>query len=106
MDCPHSLELTIWFVPSIIGNAVAVSNHHHYHVCTLTELDSQVSLIGVVLGPMFPLLVSHMTRILPHWLLTGCVGLVAGLGMAGSAALPFATGLLASKYGIGSLQPL
>ncbi|KJA21387.1 hypothetical protein HYPSUDRAFT_140610 [Hypholoma sublateritium FD-334 SS-4] len=82
------LELTIWFVPSIIGNAVAVS------------------LIGVVLGPMFPLLVSHMTRILPHWLLTGCVGLVAGLGMAGSAALPFATGLLASKYGIGSLQPL
>ncbi|KAF9482305.1 MFS general substrate transporter [Pholiota conissans] len=83
-----SLELTIWFVPSIIGNAVAVS------------------LIGVVLGPMFPLLVSHMTHILPQWLLTGCVGLVAGIGMAGSAALPFVTGLLASKYGIGSLQPL
>lgn len=55
---------------------------------------------------MYPLLVSHMTHILPHWLLTGCVGLVTGLGMAGSAALPFVTGLLASKFGIGSLQPL
>lgn len=63
-------------------------------------------MIGVVMGPMFPLLVSHMTHILPRWLLTGCVGLVAGIGMAGSAALPFVTGLLASKYGIGSLQPL
>ncbi|KAF8966620.1 MFS general substrate transporter [Flammula alnicola] len=82
------LELTVWFVPSIIGNAVSVS------------------LIGVVLGPMFPLLVSHMTHILPRWLLTACVGLVAGIGMAGSAALPFVTGILASKYGIGSLQPL
>ncbi|KIM47156.1 hypothetical protein M413DRAFT_270463 [Hebeloma cylindrosporum] len=82
------LELTVWFVPSIIGNAVAVS------------------IIGLVLGPMFPLLVSHMTRILPRWLLTGSVGLVTGIGMVGSAALPFITGLLASKYGIGSLQPL
>jgi fucose permease len=47
-----------------------------------------------------------MTRILPRWLLTGSVSLVTGIGMVGSAALPFVTGLLASKYGIGSLQPL
>ncbi|KDR80372.1 hypothetical protein GALMADRAFT_62046 [Galerina marginata CBS 339.88] len=82
------LEMTVWFVPSIIENAVAVS------------------LIGLVLGPMFPLLVSHMTHILPRWLLTGCVGLVTGIGVAGSAALPFITGVLAAKYGIGSMQPL
>ncbi|KAF8903955.1 major facilitator superfamily domain-containing protein [Gymnopilus junonius] len=62
-----ALELTIWFVPSIIENAVAVS------------------LIGLVLA---------------------CVGLVAGIGVAGSAAVPFVTGLLAAKYGIASLQPL
>ncbi|KAF9552887.1 MFS general substrate transporter, partial [Agrocybe pediades] len=83
-----ALELTVWFVPSIIENAVAVS------------------IIGLVLGPMYPLLVSHMTHILPRWLLTACVGLVTGIGVAGSAALPFITGLLASKYGIASLQPL
>ncbi|PPQ92297.1 hypothetical protein CVT25_008894 [Psilocybe cyanescens] len=83
-----AFELTVWFVPSIIENAVAVS------------------LVGLVLGPMFPLLVSHMTHILPRWLLTGCVGLVTGIGVAGSAALPFITGLLASRFGIGSIQPL
>ncbi|PPQ67224.1 hypothetical protein CVT26_007297 [Gymnopilus dilepis] len=83
-----ALEFTIWFAPSIIENAVAVS------------------LVGLVLGPMFPLLVSHMTQILPRWLLTACVGLVSGIGVAGSAAVPFITGLLAAKYGIASLQPL
>ncbi|PPQ71763.1 hypothetical protein CVT24_006524 [Panaeolus cyanescens] len=82
-----ALELTVWFVPSIIGNAVAIS------------------LVGLVMGPVFPLLVSHMTRILPKRLLTGCVGLVTGIGMGGSAALPFITGVLASKFGIVSLQP-
>jgi fucose permease len=82
------LELTIWFVPSIIENAIAIT------------------LVGLVLGPMFPLLVQHMTRVLPRWLLTGSVGLVAGIGVAGSAALPFMTGLLAQKYGISALQPL
>uniref|UniRef100_A0A8H7XKR5 pyranose dehydrogenase (acceptor) n=1 Tax=Psilocybe cubensis TaxID=181762 RepID=A0A8H7XKR5_PSICU len=82
------LELTVWFIPNIIGNAVSVS------------------LVGVVLGPMYPLLVSHMTKILPKWLLTGSVGLVTGIGVAGSAALPLITGVLASRYGIASVQPL
>ncbi|KAF9528689.1 major facilitator superfamily domain-containing protein [Crepidotus variabilis] len=82
------LQITIWLIPSIIENAVAMS------------------LVGLVLGPIFPLLAQHMTHILPKWLFTGAVGLVTGIGVAGSAALPFITGLLASKYGIGSLQPL
>ncbi|KAF5381269.1 hypothetical protein D9615_008376 [Tricholomella constricta] len=82
------LEITIWFVPSIIGNAVAVS------------------LIGLVLGPMFPVMLSHSSKILPRWLLTVCIGWITGIGMVGSAALPFLTGLLSSRYGIASLQPL
>ncbi|KIY70470.1 MFS general substrate transporter [Cylindrobasidium torrendii FP15055 ss-10] len=82
------LQITIWLVPSIIQNAVAIS------------------LVGVLLGPMFPITLSHATRILPPWLITGSVGWITGVGMTGSAALPFLTGLLASKYGIRSLQPL
>lgn len=66
----------------------------------------QVSFIGVLLGPMFPIVVSHSSKILPRRLLTGSVSWITGIGMSGSAALPFVTGILASRYGIGSLQPL
>lgn len=82
------LEVTVWVVPSLLENALAIS-------C-----------IGLLLGPMYPILMSYCTQILPRWLLTGCVGWIGGFGMTGSAALPFVTGLLASKFGIGSLQPL
>lgn len=83
-----SLELVVWLVPSLIGGAVAVS------------------LIGVLLGPIYPIVMNESGRILPRWLLTGCIGWIAGLGQTGSAALPFLTGAIASKTGIKSLQPL
>ena len=83
-----SLEVTVWVVPSLIENAVAVA------------------LVGMLLGPMYPILMNHTTKILPRWLLTGAMGYIAGVGQAGSAVLPFLTGILASKFGISSLQPL
>ncbi|KAG6846142.1 hypothetical protein H0H93_015760, partial [Arthromyces matolae] len=82
------LEITVWFVPSIIENAVAVA------------------LIGLVLGPMFPVMVSHASKVLPRWLMTVSIGWITGIGMVGSAVLPFLTGLLSSRFGIKSLQPL
>ncbi|TFY51343.1 hypothetical protein EVJ58_g10619 [Rhodofomes roseus] len=82
------LELIVWFVPSLIGGAVAVA------------------FVGVVLGPIYPIVMNHSGRILPPWLLTGCIGWIAGFGQAGSAFLPFLTGLLASREGIKTLQPL
>jgi fucose permease len=83
-----SAELVVWLVPSLIGGAVAVS------------------LVGVLLGPFYPIAMNHAGRVLPHWLLTGSIGWIAGLGQAGSALLPFITGSLASRCGIQSLQPL
>ncbi|KAF9495023.1 MFS general substrate transporter [Pleurotus eryngii] len=82
------LELIVWLVPSLIGDAVAVS------------------LVGVLLGPFYPIAMNHAGRIIPRWLLTGSIGWIAGFGQAGSAVIPFMTGALASKYGIQSLQPL
>jgi len=83
-----ALEITIWFVPSMIENAVAVS------------------LFGMLLGPMYPIVMNHAGKILPRKQLTQSVGWIAGFGQAGSAAFPFVTGLLASQYGIIALQPL
>ncbi|KAI0918794.1 hypothetical protein AcV7_006924 [Taiwanofungus camphoratus] len=82
------LEFVVWFVPSLIGDAVAVS------------------FVGMLLGPVYPIVMNHSGRILPPWLLTGCIGWIAGFGQAGSAFFPFLTGALASREGIKSLQPL
>ncbi|KAG6918308.1 hypothetical protein DXG01_015400 [Tephrocybe rancida] len=82
------LEFIIWFVPSLIGDAVAVS------------------IVGMLLGPMYPIAMNHAGRVLPRWILTGAIGWMAGVGVVGSAFLPFTTGAISNKYGIKSLQPL
>jgi fucose permease len=51
-----SLELVVWFVPSLVGNAVAVS------------------FVGVLLGPMYPLGMTLAGRVLPRKILTGSIG--------------------------------
>ena len=82
------LEVVVWLVPSLIGGAVAVS------------------LVGLFLGPIYPIVMNHSGRILPPWLLTGCIGWITGFGTAGSAFWPFMTGLMANNHGIKTLQPL
>ncbi|KAF8877286.1 MFS general substrate transporter [Infundibulicybe gibba] len=82
------LELIVWLVPSLIGGAIAVS------------------IVGVLLGPIFPIAMNHAARVFPRWLLTGAIGWIAGFGQAGSALIPFVTGTLSSRFGIKSLQPL
>ena len=58
----RSLELIVWLVPSLIGDGVAVS------------------IVGVLLGPIYPIVMNESSRILPRWLLTGSIGWIAGFG--------------------------
>ncbi|KAL1705479.1 major facilitator superfamily domain-containing protein [Schizophyllum commune] len=81
------LELIVWLVPSLLGGAISVA------------------LVGLLLGPFFPIAMNQAARILPGFLLTPSIGWIAGIGQAGSAVLPFLTGALAQGAGIGSLQP-
>ncbi|KAI5897112.1 MFS general substrate transporter [Schizophyllum commune H4-8] len=81
------LELVVWLVPSLLGGAISVA------------------LVGLLLGPFFPIAMNQAARILPGFLLTPSIGWIAGIGQAGSAVLPFVTGALAQGTGIGSLQP-
>jgi len=80
-------QLIVWLVPSFIAAAISVS------------------IIGIVLGPMYPIAIHHTTRVLPHRLVTGTVGWMSAFGQAGSALLPFITGTMAAQLGIQSLQP-
>ena len=65
-----------------------------------------VSIIGILLGPMFPVAINHTARVLPRHLVNGTIGWISACGAGGSALLPFITGAMASKLGIESLQPL
>ena len=55
---------------------------------------------------MYPIMVSQTRKALPPWLLAGGLGWIGGIGQSGSAVLPFITGVLSSRFGIGWLQPL
>ncbi|ODN96385.1 hypothetical protein L198_04099 [Cryptococcus wingfieldii CBS 7118] len=82
------LSLIIWFTHTIVGNAVCFA------------------LVGVFLGPMYPLVMNVVTEVLPGELQGGTIGWIASLGQAGSAMMPFITGAIAEKYGVWILQPL
>ncbi|KAL1692495.1 major facilitator superfamily domain-containing protein, partial [Schizophyllum commune] len=83
----YSLELVVWLVPSLIGGGVAVA------------------LVGVILGPCYPIAMNQAARILPAWLITPSIGWIAGFGQAGSAVSPLITGALAQSTSFKSLQP-
>lgn len=71
---PYSLQFTVWFVPSLIENAIAVS------------------FVGLFLGPVYPVSINVAAEILPTWLLVGAIGFIGAFGQAGSAVFPFMTG--------------
>ncbi|KAH7345202.1 MFS general substrate transporter [Rhizoctonia solani] len=94
-----ALELVIWLVPNIIGNAVAVS------------------IVGMLLAsahkrptdqnrPLYPIAMNITSTIVPRRILTGSIGWIASFGQAGSAVFPFMTGALAQKHSVKVLQPM
>lgn len=83
-----ALELTIWLVPSLYENAIAVS------------------FVGVALGPFYPIVMNVASVLIPRRVLTGSIGWIASIGQTGSAAFPFVLGVMAEKYGVQTLQPL
>ena len=64
-----------------------------------------VTIIGFILGPMYPIVINHTARVLPRHLVNGTVGWISACGAGGSTLLSYATGEMASKLGIESLQP-
>lgn len=83
-----ALQVVIWTTKSIVGNAVLFS------------------IIGVLLGPMYPIVMVVVTRVIPDRLQGGAIGLIASMGQVGSAIIPFMTGGVAQHTGIWVLQPL
>lgn len=83
-----ALHFVIWFVDSLIGSAVCFA------------------LIGVFMGPMYPSCVLLITELMPGDLHTGAIGMLACLGVVGSAIMPFITGALSEAYDVWVLNPV
>ena len=85
------LQLLVWFVPNIVANAVALA------------------LLGVCLGPAFPLMITVCQRtIRPRAHLTAAISFISSFAAAGMALLPFMVGLASqtAPQGIKILPPM
>lgn len=60
-----------------------------------------MTIVGFVMGPLFPSGVVILTRLLPGELHVAAVSFVASLGQVGGAFLPFAIGAVVQGLGIG-----
>lgn len=81
-------QLLAWLVPNIITNAVAVS------------------ILGLLLGPVYPCGQTIFTKLLPRHVQTTAIGFIAGAGSSGGAVAPFTTGILAQAVGTYVLHPV
>jgi len=83
-----AFQLLVWFVPNVIGDAVAVS------------------ILGVLLGPIYPCATTVFARLLPNNIQMSAIGFISSAGSTGGAVGPFLIGLLAQTSGTYVLHPV
>lgn len=81
-------DLCAWLVPNTIGSAVFAS------------------LIGLGIGPIYPMMVSLLTRILPRKIRFCALVLGTAFGSSGGSAVPFAVGMVSEFAGTYVLHPI
>jgi fucose permease len=81
-------QLIVWFVPNVVGDAVAVA------------------VIGLLLGPVYPCATAVFSRLLPRNLQLTSLGFISSAGSSGGAVWPLATGLIAQQKGTWVLHPI
>ena len=82
------LQIAVWFVPDIIGEAVAVS------------------LVGLLLGPIYAFAISVYSRLLNRDELVSALSFVSAMGSSGGAVAPFVTGIVSQKVGTWVVNPV
>ncbi|KAI9649738.1 hypothetical protein NHQ30_002319 [Ciborinia camelliae] len=81
-------EGLVWGVPNVMGDAVAVS------------------IVGLLLGPVYPCAAYVFTRIVPRQYQVSGMSVISALGSSGGAIAPFTTGVLAQAVGNFVLHPI
>jgi fucose permease len=81
-------QLLVWFVPNIIGEAVAVA------------------FVGLLLGPIYAFAIAAYNRLLNRDELVSALSFVSAMGSSGGAVAPFITGIISQKTGIWVVNPI
>ncbi|KAI9269257.1 major facilitator superfamily domain-containing protein [Phascolomyces articulosus] len=79
-----SMLFIFWFVPVVAASAAALA------------------ILGMVLGPLYPTAISVASKTLPTHLYAVSIGFIAAFGSAGSAILPYITGVMIGARGVGN----
>lgn len=83
-----AFQLLSWLVPNVIGNAIAVS------------------LVGLLLGPVYPCATIIFSRLLPPNIQLSSLSFISSMGSSGGALAPFTTGIMAQRVGTMVLHPI
>lgn len=83
-----AFQLLVWWVPNIVGEAVAVS------------------IVGLLLGPIYPCAAAVLMRGMSRRDALSGMGAISACGSLGGAIAPFLTGLLAQAVGTFVLHPI
>jgi fucose permease len=83
-----AFQLLAWFIPNVIGGAVAVS------------------FLGFLLGPAYPCATTVFARLLPAEVQMSAIAFITTAGSSGGAVVPFTTGILAQAVGAWVLHPI
>lgn len=83
-----AFEVLVWWVPNIVGDAVAVS------------------IVGLFLGPIYPCAATVFMRGMSRREALSGMGTASAFGSLGGAVAPFVTGLLAQAVGTWVLHPI
>jgi len=80
-------QLLVWLIPNIIAEAVAVS------------------ILGLLLGPIYPCSQTIFTRLLPSKIQMTSISFISSAGSSGGAIVPLIVGLLSAAFGTYVLHP-
>ena len=83
-----AFQLLVWLVPNIITEAVAVS------------------VLGLLLGPVYPCSQTIFAQLLPSSIQMSSIGFIASAGSSGGAVVPLLVGLLSAAVGPFVLHPI
>ncbi len=83
-----ALELLTWLIPNIISAAVTAS------------------LVGVCVGPIYPLMISLVVRMIPSRIELVSLTMMTAFGSFGGALFPFLIGLISQFFGTFVVHPI